>query len=388
MVVEWLFWGAMALLAWVYAGYPLLAAVVGRIHPFRLTIGPVERPLVTVGIAVHDAAAELEARVANVLDQQGPFDIDLIVASDGSTDGSVALLERLAMSHPNVRVLDLPRGGQTVAQQAIFERARGSIVVLSDAETRFTPGCLAQLIEPFGDPRVGCATGRLEWLDGERTETSQNEGAYWRYEQLVRRLESRAGWLTAVTGAVLAIRRDLYREVPAHASMDHLLPLYVREAGFTVLAVSGAVATDRPTFGRLAQLRNRTRTATRGIRANLSMAGRLTLRRPSAALAVWSHKLLRWATPLLGALALAAAAVLVWGGSTLYLIPIAVTGIIGLLAVLGLVLADARRAPAWASLPLAIVVVNLAFLIGWINLLRGHRIGPWRASERSDERSR
>jgi cellulose synthase/poly-beta-1,6-N-acetylglucosamine synthase-like glycosyltransferase len=380
---EWLFWGAIALLVWVYAGYPLLAAAVGRIRPFRLAIGPMQRPLVTVGIAVHDAAQELEARVANVLEQQGPFDLELIVASDGSTDDSVALLERLAAARPQILVLDLPRGGQTVAQQQIFKRARGSIVVLSDAETRFVPGCLAQLIAPFGDPRVGCTTGRVEWLDAERTETSQSEGAYWRYEQLVRRLESRAGWLTAVTGAVLAIRRERYRDVPAHASMDHLLPLYVREEGFVVLAIPGAVATDRPIHGRWAQLRNRTRTATRGIRANLSMAVRLAVRRPSAALAIWSHKLLRWGTPLLGAVALAAAAALVASGATIYLIPLALAGVVVLLAAVGPLLAAGRPAPAWTSLPLAIIVINLAFLMGWVNLARGHRIGAWHAPDRT-----
>ncbi len=106
------------------------------------------------------------------------------------------------------------------------------------------------------------------------TATSTQEGLYWRYERRVRELESRAGLLTAVTGALLAVRSTAYRPVPPTASMDHLLPLYVREAGGLVVYVPGAVATDRPISGLREQLRNRTRTATRGIRANLSMVGR------------------------------------------------------------------------------------------------------------------
>jgi hypothetical protein len=96
-------------------------------------------------------------------------------------------------------------------------------------------------VAPFADPRVGCTTGRLAWLDAGRTETSRNEGAYWRYEQAVRRLESQAGWLTAVTGALLAVRRSCYREVPAHASMDSC-PCVCARPGADCLAVPDAVA--------------------------------------------------------------------------------------------------------------------------------------------------
>ena len=220
-----LFWIAVGLIAWVYAGYPLAAWVAALLRPFRPTPAGPGPALVTVGIAAHNEARQLEARIANVLDQEGPFALEVIVASDGSTDGSVALVERLASADRRVRLLDLERGGQTAAQRAVFIAAHGEIVVLTDAETRFAAGCLAALIAPFADPRIGAATGRLAWLDEERTETSRNEGAYWRYEQWVRRLESHAGWLTAVTGALLAIRVSAYQEVPDHASMDHLLPL-------------------------------------------------------------------------------------------------------------------------------------------------------------------
>jgi cellulose synthase/poly-beta-1,6-N-acetylglucosamine synthase-like glycosyltransferase len=376
------FWLATLLLVWVYAGYPVVAAIAGHVRPFRIDRNDARRRLVTIGIAAHDEADQLEPRVANILQQAGRFDLEVIVASDGSTDASIAILERLAASDPRVRYLDLDRVGQTAAQREIFEEARGEIVVLSDAETRFAPDCIANLIAPFADPRVGCTTGRLAWIDLDLTETSHNEGVYWRYEQLVRRLESRAGWLTAVTGALLAVRRERYRPVPSQASMDHLLPLYARADGLTVLAVQDALASDRPISGLRAQFRNRSRTATRGIRANLSMAGRLTpWRHPSAWLAIWSHKLLRWATPLLGTTLVAAAAVAAAAGSIVYLVPIAFALAILFLGLTGLVLRWSGRRAHWASLPLAVLVVNAAFVVGWINVLRGRRIGAWHRTD-------
>jgi cellulose synthase/poly-beta-1,6-N-acetylglucosamine synthase-like glycosyltransferase len=279
---------ATLLLAWVYLGYPALVALLARVRPVHLRAGG-EPPTLTIAIAVHDEVGHVADRIADALDQQGPGSpvLEVLVGSDGSTDGTEAAVERVARADPRVRLLALPRAGQTPTQQALFDAARGSVVILTDAETRFAPGSLALLVAPFADQRVGASTGRLEWRDEGATATSRNEGLYWRYERRVRELESRAGMLTAVTGAFLAVRRGAYRPVPPRASMDHLLPLYVRQQGGLVVYVPEAVATDRPISGLREQFRSRSRTATRGIRANLSMAGRLApWRHPEAALEI------------------------------------------------------------------------------------------------------
>ena len=377
------FWGSLALLLWVYFGYPVAAAVAGWLRPFNARAdGPIPK-LVTVGIATYDEAPQLEARIADILAQDVPFDLEIIVASDGSSDDTIEVADRLAANEPRLRVLDLPRSGQTGAQNEIFAAARGEVVVLSDAETRFDAGCLAALVAPFADARVGCTTGRLEWRDSSATATARNEGAYWRYEQVVRGLESRAGWLTAVTGALLAVRATAYREVPIHASMDHLLPLYVREQGLRVLAVPSATASDREIAGLGVQFRNRSRTATRGIRSNLSMAGRLApWRQPSASLAIWSHKLLRWATPILAIVSGLTALGLGLLADPRYLVVVAIGTIALLVAGAGwMVRAAGRRPPRITSFPLAIVIVNLAFLNGWWNVVRGRRIEAWRRTD-------
>ncbi len=375
---------ATLLLLWVYAGYPAVVALVARLRPVHLAVGPDARSI-TVAVAVHDEAGEIASRIADVLAQDGPSSpiAEILVGSDGSTDGTDAVVEAIASAEPRVRLLALPRAGQTPTQHALFAAARGDIVVLTDAETRYAPGALARLCEPFADSRVGAATGRLEWRDERATATSRNEGLYWRYERRVRGLESRAGWLTAVTGAFLAVRRSAYRPVPANASMDHLLPLYVREQGGLVVYVPAAVGTDRPISGLREQFRNRSRTATRGIRANLSMAGHLApWRRPSAALAIWSHKLLRWATPLLLAVAVAASGGLGLGGWTPgWIVPaLAVAGLAA--AALAHVMLRAGRTPPRAiAFARAFTVVNVAFAVAWLNVVRRRRIETWRRTE-------
>jgi cellulose synthase/poly-beta-1,6-N-acetylglucosamine synthase-like glycosyltransferase len=339
----------------------------------------------TVVIAAYNEAAQIADRVANAFAQEvdGPTLAEVIVASDGSTDATDAIVERLARTEPRLHLLSLPRSGQTAAQDASFKLAIGEVLILTDAETRFERHCLARLTDTFRDPRVGCATGRLEWRDEQATATAANEGAYWRYERRIRDLESRAGLLTAVTGALLAVRRSAYREVPLTASMDHLLPLYVREQGGLVVYVPGAVANDRPISGLREQYRNRSRTATRGIAANLSMVRRLNpVRHPGVAMAVWSHKLLRWATPWLGGAAILAAAVLSLEGDARFAI-VPLLAAMGVAAgAIGEVMAKrASRPPRPLALARALLVVNLAFARAWVNVLIGRQIETWHRTE-------
>jgi cellulose synthase/poly-beta-1,6-N-acetylglucosamine synthase-like glycosyltransferase len=378
------FWTAGGALAWVYAGYPAAVAALARVRPVRPA--PTRpAPTLSVAIAVHDEAAAIAERIADALAQveSGAQVVEVLVGSDGSTDATEAIVAGLAADDARVRLVSLPRSGQTPTQAALFAMARGEVVVLTDAETRFLPGCLAALAEALRDPRVGCVTGRLEWRDEGATATSTQEGLYWRYERRIRDLESRAGLLTAVTGALLAVRASAYRAVPATASMDHLLPLYVREAGGLVVYVPDAVATDRPISGLREQFRNRTRTATRGIQANLSMVGALSpWRRPGPAVAIWSHKLLRWATPWFVLVVSGAGLVLGARGQTAYLVAPAAAAALAVVAVAAhMIVATGRRPPRPIAFARSFAVVNLAFAAGWINVIRGRGIEVWHRAE-------
>jgi len=384
VVAELAFWVAVLALLWVYAGYPAFVALLARVAPLRLDRN-LPTPSVTVAIVAHDEAEHIRDRIRNVLAQDpgGGLIPEVLVGSDGSKDGTDEIVAAVARHEPRVRLLALPRAGTTPAQHAMFEAAHGDVVLLTDAETRFEPGCVAAVAEAFRDGRVGCATGRLEWFGEDATATSRNEGLYWRYERRVRALESRAGFLTAGTGAVLAVRRSSYRAVTTTTGMDHLLPLFVLEQGQRVVFVPDAIASDRPISGLREQFQNRTRTATRGIQANLSMVRRLApWRHPRAAVAVWSHKLLRWATPWLVLAAVGSAAVLGGSGQPGYLIvPLLTMAGIGAAVLAHAISRTGRKPPRLLAFPRAFGVVCLGFALAWINVVRGRRIESWHRAD-------
>jgi hypothetical protein len=164
--------------------------------------------------------------------------------------------------------------------------------------------------------------------------------------------------------------------------MDHLLPLYVREQGGLVVYVPTAIATDRPISGLREQFHNRTRTATRGIRANLSMVGRLPpWRHPGTALAIWSHKILRWMTPWLLIVAGLTGLLLGREGPVFVGVTVALAGGAIAAAAAHLLAGTARRPPRILAFVRSFAIVNLAFAAGWVNVIRGRGIEVWHRSE-------
>jgi cellulose synthase/poly-beta-1,6-N-acetylglucosamine synthase-like glycosyltransferase len=216
-VLEVVFWLAVGLIVYAQVGYPLLLWLLAKLrrHPTLEHPGPLaELPRVSLIVAAYDEAEVIEAKVANALELDYPRErLEVIVASDGSDDGTARLAEQAGADI----VLDLPRSGKLAAQNTAVKRARGEILAFSDANSIWRPDALLRLIEPFADPDVGYVCGQVRYLDPDG---DNQEGLYWRYEMGVRELESGLGGVTAGNGAIYAVRADAYILLPAAASHD------------------------------------------------------------------------------------------------------------------------------------------------------------------------
>ncbi len=297
------FWISIALILYTHLGYPLvLYALVSRRR--KPTLSPSaweEPPRVSLIVAAFDEEEVIATKVANALALDYPRDrLELIVASDGSTDSTVELARAAGAD----LVLDLPRGGKVTAQNAAAERASGEVLAFSDANSVWSPDALRHLIETFADPEVGYVCGQVRFLDADGDNV---EGSYWRYEMALREFESALAGVTAGNGAIYAVRRDAYIPLPPAGSHDLSFPFLLAKRGRRSLYVPWAGAEEKmvPTLeGELA----RKRRMMVGIWDIVVGEGMLRPRGypPLYAFEIASHRLLRYATPFLHLAALAA----------------------------------------------------------------------------------
>jgi cellulose synthase/poly-beta-1,6-N-acetylglucosamine synthase-like glycosyltransferase len=208
-VLRGIFWTGVAAIAWTHAGYPATLAVVARRRPMPVRKGDITPP-VTVLVAAHDEEAVIARRIENLLGLEYPADLlEIVVVSDGSTDATDAIVERLAASSPRVHLLRAPRGGKLGALNMAVRYATGDVLAFSDANTVWAPEALANLVRCFADDDVGYVCGRLELLPAEG---SNRDGVYWRFELWLREQESAVGSITGGNGAIYAVRRRDWAE--------------------------------------------------------------------------------------------------------------------------------------------------------------------------------
>jgi cellulose synthase/poly-beta-1,6-N-acetylglucosamine synthase-like glycosyltransferase len=318
--LEVVFWVSAGLLAYTHAGYPVLlwalATLAGgrdsRRGPVSAASEGVEAPDVSLIIAAHDEEAVIDRKVRNALSLAYPRErLEVIVASDGSTDRTAELARAAGAD----LALELPRGGKVAALNAAVERSRGEILAFSDANSFWHPDSLRHLVERLAEPGVGYVCGQLRLLDSAG---DNQEGLYWRYEVAVRGLESRLAGITAGNGAINAVRRKAYIFLEPGRGQDINMPFRLVKRGWKPVYEPRAIAEERmaTTIGDEV---GRKRRMLAGAWSTLLGGGMLSPRGygPLYALQIVSHRLLRYATPLLHVVALAANVAIV-GVATVY----------------------------------------------------------------------
>ncbi|MGD9735489.1 MAG: glycosyltransferase [Solirubrobacterales bacterium] len=308
-----LFWLSVSLLAYTHLGYPLLLAFVARtrMSDQRRTraLADAELPTVSLIVPAYDEEEVIAAKVANALALDYPRDrLQLIVASDGSSDRTAELARAAGAG----LVLELPPGGKVAALNAAAEEAAGEILAFSDANSVWARDALRRLVAPFADRGVGYACGQVRFLDAGGDNL---EGAYWRYEMAVREMESALAGVTAGNGAIYAVRRDAYLPLAASGSHDLSFPFLLAKRRLRSVYVPEARASEKmvPTLG--GELARKRRMMV-GLWDIVVGEGMVSPRGypPLYAFELFSHRLLRYLSPLLHLVAFLANALLLGDG--------------------------------------------------------------------------
>jgi glycosyltransferase involved in cell wall biosynthesis len=366
-----IFWVSVGLLLYAHVGYAALLAALARLSHRRETPrGPQTPPTVSVIVPAYAEAEVIGARIANLRGLDYPEDrLEVIVACDGSPDGTV----RRAREAGADLVLKLPRGGKVRAQDAGVERSTGEIVAFSDANVTWEPDALRRLVAPFADPRVGYVCGQVRLLSQAGT---NQEGLYWRYEMLLRSLESRVRSITGGNGAIYATRREDYLIVDPIMGHDLSFPFQTVKRGKRAVYAPDARASE-PMVPSLEGEFARKRRMMGHTWPIVVRGGMLSPRGydPLYALMIGSHRILRYLTPFLHLIALGTSIALV-GQGIVYQVALALQ--VALLAAALL----ARVIPARPLLLARYYVLTTASLAAglWDWLARGTPAG-WESAE-------
>lgn len=304
--MTWVFWLAAAVIAYAYIGYVGWLWLRAQWRPWPVRRGRVE-PLVSVVMVVRNEEVVLAQKLRNLLELDYPGqNFQIVVVSDGSTDGTESILREHARN-PQVHVmLNQLAGGKASGLNSALSVTQGDIVVFTDARQEIEAGAIRLLMENFADPEVGAVSGELMLGDPANGETGRGMGLYWRIEKRVRELEAAAGSVVGATGALYAVRRELVVEVPAETILDDVfIPMNVARQRFRVVFDERARAWDRPDLGPHREFRRKVRTLT-GNYQLLQLAPWLLRKENPLRFEFVSHKLIRLVVPFALVVALAA----------------------------------------------------------------------------------
>jgi len=388
-LAEVLLWGAVALVGFVFVGYPLVLTLFGR--PFERPVAADDghTPPVTLIISAYNEAAVIAEKLDNSLALDYPGDrLEIVVVSDASDDATDAIVANYA--DRGVRLFRMgERRGKTVGLNAAVPGVAGEIVVFSDANAMYQPDAVRKLARNFADPRVGCVTGDSRYVGADQTQVGPSEDRYWNYERRLKVRESAVGSMVGADGAIFAIRKALYMPLKAEDINDFVLPLRIVAAGHRCVFEPEAVCLERTTVTFGEEFRRKVRVVNRSWNGLFRYPAVLNpFRHGWFAVQVIVHKLLRWLTPLFLLVILACSAVLA-GSGPVYALLAGLQGVLYAAAVVGLLLERAGVGSGIFAFPSYFLLMNVSSALGVGKALRGERITIWQPErEEGDGRRR
>ncbi len=375
------FWICLAGIVYTWLLFPLALFAGRRFRRPEAAPAPAGGawPLVTVIVSAYNEEKSILRKLDDLAGQTYPPDrLEIIVASDGSTDRTAELVKSRPAANLRLLAFEQNRGKATVHNEAV-RHAAGEILVFTDAETSLAPDFLARAVAWFARPEYGCGSG--EYSFRASGETGKFENVYWRLERALRAWEQELGILPFASGGCFLVRRELYAPVSRFGDIDTYLPLLAVSRGYKVFYDRSAKAYDVTAEGAGAHFRKRVRTALIGMNDVISFTGRfLAAGKWSAAWLLISQKIMRWLTGyLLLALFAASCGLLVYGG-WFYRLVFAAQAAAYAAAVCGWLSERRGYNNFWLRKSVSaysLIVWNAASALAVAKYLRGERVRSW-----------
>jgi cellulose synthase/poly-beta-1,6-N-acetylglucosamine synthase-like glycosyltransferase len=375
-----IFWLIIFLIFYTYAGYSffilLLSLFISR---------PIKKkevyPRVTFLITAYNEEHSIAAKLENTLHLDYPGEkLEVIVASDGSTDSTDTVVNQF---HDKGVILNRVEGrvGKTETQNQTVAEATGDIIIFSDATTNYKKDAIRKIVRNYADPQVGAVSGRYEYINPTGAAVGIGTVLFWKYENLIKRLQTRIQTITGCCGCIYSVRRDLYEPLPRDIISDLVEPLKILEKDYRIAFEPEAVAYEETTETSKEEFGMRVRVISRGMNGLWYMRSLFNpFKYGFISFQLFSHKVLRWMIPFILPLLLMSNFLLV--GKLFYNLCFIVQMLFYLGAGAGYLLDKKGRKAKLLALPLYYCVVNAASITAFFRTLTGEKSIVWETARK------
>jgi len=383
---------SIGLILYVYFGYPLLLIVLSKFIKRPTKKGYIESTISLI-IAVYNEERVIEDKIKNSLELDYPErKLQIIVASDGSTDKTNDIVEELIEHYscnyelgsnekdiyPEIILnVQAERKGKSAAlNDTVLRVAKGDIIVFTDATTFLKEDAIKKLVRNFSDEKIGAVCGKIFFNNPYDSSISQNESLYWKYEEFLRKKESEIGVLPFVSGAFYGLRKHLYTPVKAGLPDDSVSPLGVYKKGYRAVFEEETVAYERSANTLNGEFKIKSRGVVREMGAIFSFKELLNpFKYPLLSWVLFAHRLLRWLVGFFLA-GIFITNLFLLGGS-FYNLTLGCQIIFYSLALIGFLFRKELRAWRVLTLSFYFCLVNTAAMWGIIQFLLGKNKAVW-----------
>ncbi|MCB0407465.1 MAG: glycosyltransferase family 2 protein [Bdellovibrionales bacterium] len=347
-------------------------------------LGESELPHLALFIAAYNEENVIQRKLENSLELSYPMDkLQIIVGSDGSNDQTNEIVQSYAEKYPHIQLLKFPRMGKSNIINAAIKTIDSELVVFSDANTIYEKDSLRIIARYLVPEGVGCVCGRLIYHNPGNIMSGVGESFYWNYETKLKIMESQVGYVAGANGAIYAIKRPLFSELPQGTiNDDFYISMKVVEKGYKSLYAEDAKAYEEvaPSMG--GEFRRHIRD---GAGHYLVIPHLLKLVNPLIGMRsfiFWSHRLLRWMAPFI-LLLMFVANIYLASVNAFYQLLFVFHVAFYILAFSGLIMSRFKKVPFVLYAPFYFCNLNLALFLGFLKAISGRQKVTWNSTERS-----
>ncbi|SHH17777.1 Glycosyltransferase, catalytic subunit of cellulose synthase and poly-beta-1,6-N-acetylglucosamine synthase [Fibrobacter sp. UWH9] len=375
--VQIVFWTMLVLLIHCYLLFPVTLPFVSELFKRKKSCDASdgELPTVSILISAYNEEAVIERKIQNILEIDYPKEkLEVLIGDDGSADRTAEIVARYA--DQGITLVKAPKNaGKAAMLNRLNGIAKNDILLLCDANTMFFPNVVRKLVRAFQDEKIGCACGHLILSDKSGSVLGRGESSYWDLESEIKKFEGVLDRLIGGNGALYAIRRKLYTELPVKKSVmdDFFIATKVLQKGYYCTFVSSAIGTEQTSKESTGEYRRKVRIGRANFNFLFSYLPLLNPFRPLTAYLFFSHKILRWFS--------AHIFILLFISNVLLLTSGLVYQIFFGAFVLGLLVAIFKIVPSGYYF----LLMNFAMLKGFFMAFGREKSGGWAREARSDD---